>query len=173
MSPKLSRKGLQVAFANGAGEQVTCGTLPASLQKFVVLMLLCFRSVAWCSPSVPRPPPVLLYHPTIRTTAVARSPLPLPPRRACSRPIRATCMRCVQATHRALAEHAKQDPYGAFHIPAHCPQFGTAAAATAANGGSSRSTAFRAGALSPQSERVKASHTCFVLQMIPYNLLEF
>lgn len=69
MSPKLSRKGLQVAFANGAGEQVTCGTLPASLQKFVVLMVLCFRSVAWCSPSVPRPPPVLLYC-TIRRSAL-------------------------------------------------------------------------------------------------------
>lgn len=55
------------------------------------------------------------------------------------------CTLDEQATHRALAEHAKQDPYGAFHIPPHCPQFGTAAVATAANGGC-RSTAFRAGA---------------------------
>jgi len=53
-------------------------------------------------------------------------------------------MNDVQATHRALAEHAKRDPYGAFHVPPHCPQFGTAAAASAANGCCS-STAFRAG----------------------------
>lgn len=62
-------------------------------------------------------------------------------------------MLVVQATHRALAEHAKRDPYGAFHIPAHCPQFGTAAAATAASGGS-RSTAYRAGAFSAKTQRI-------------------
>ncbi|CBN79174.1 hypothetical protein Esi_0010_0075 [Ectocarpus siliculosus] len=49
--------------------------------------------------------------------------------------------RC-QATHRALAEHAKLDPFGFFHIPHHCPQFGPAAEAAAASGG--KSTTFRA-----------------------------
>lgn len=62
----------------------------------------------------------------------------------------------VQATHRALAEHAKRDPYGAFHVPPHCPQFGTAAAASAANGCCS-STAFRAG------EMVSVFLFCFFL----------
>lgn len=50
----------------------------------------------------------------------------------------------TQATHRALAEHAKLDPFGYFHIPHHCPQFGPAAEAAAASGG--KSTTFRAGA---------------------------
>ncbi|CAM9589276.1 unnamed protein product, partial [Scytosiphon promiscuus] len=50
--------------------------------------------------------------------------------------------RC-QATHRALAEHARRDPFGAFHTPRHCPQFGACATAAAANG--SNTTTFRAG----------------------------
>ncbi|CAM9753556.1 unnamed protein product, partial [Hapterophycus canaliculatus] len=50
--------------------------------------------------------------------------------------------RC-QATHRALAEHAKRDPFGVFHTPSHCPQFGAAATAAVAN--TRNTTTFRAG----------------------------
>lgn len=102
----------------------TCFCLPASCSW-------CFRPSFGCvfAPALPCPS--------------YRRRSPPPPRHALGpKPLTR-----VQATHRALAEHAKLDPFGAFHIPPHCPHFGTAATAAAASGGGGcSSTAFRAGA---------------------------
>lgn len=77
----------------------------------------------------------IIFHFLLTTSRLSQATLPSPP--PPPSPPR------VQATHRALAEHARRDPFGAFHTPRHCPQFGASATAEVANG--CNTTTFRAG----------------------------